>query len=219
MQTTLSTIFNRGSIIYSFNDIWRYMNLHEKPQFIACETYKWDDTCYNVCTLYELRCQISNHRLPSSSVPIIDPYSTRVCDESSNKQTLPVVLKRSRCSSEENEKDTSPNPRKFDGAGKSYGRTWTEPRVYRSSEMDLQFNFVGHPEAPRGWSSVCGERNGVNKELVVRVTISGVTGCFTSNRSGSISLSSIAFHREIIYANFHLHNFFWSTPWIIERGA
>ncbi|KOX80301.1 Erythroid differentiation-related factor 1 [Melipona quadrifasciata] len=78
---------------------------------------------------------------------------------------LETATTRSRCSSEENEKDTSPNPSKFDGAGKVTAER-TGPRVYRSSEMDLQFNFVGHPEAPRGWSSVCGERNGVNKELV-----------------------------------------------------
>lgn len=60
--------------------------------------------------------------------------------------------------------------------------------VYRSTKMDLQFNFVGHPETPRGWSSVCGERNGVNKERVVWVTISGGTVCFKSNgRSRSFS--------------------------------
>lgn len=67
---------------------------------------------------------------------------------------------------EEGEKDTSPNPSKFADAGKVTVER-PEPRVYRSSKMDLQFNFVGHPGASRGWSSVCGERNGVNKERVV----------------------------------------------------
>lgn len=69
------------------------------------------------CTSCAVR--ISN-RLPSSSVPIIDPYSIhmrRKFEQTNKRYPRLVVLKRSRCFSEGDEKDTSPNPSKFDGAG------------------------------------------------------------------------------------------------------